>query len=247
MSARPFYCPNTLEPCNNRSQWVSQNKAVTTHSQDNGGKHRQTICLKVHTLWCLDNWRHVIKAKPWIRIVPLIVVRFKMFHLFPLACLIILIYNIVFPPSLSHSFIPLPLSYLCWWLFVRPSPNLTWRDMQHLSVLTSKRNQLHDEVHQWRRNGVGLEFNHLFGYGVLDAGGMVKMAKDWKTVPERFHCVAGSIQDTQWVTFLFFFFVCFLYYTFWILHVHGMCFTVSNHPYQDVERKTLLSTRDTVI
>ncbi|KAL0595568.1 Neuroendocrine convertase 2 [Plecturocebus cupreus] len=46
---------------------------------------------------------------------------------------------------------------------------LTWRDMQHLTVLTSKRNQLHDEVHQWRRNGVGLEFNHLFGYGVLDA------------------------------------------------------------------------------
>lgn len=44
---------------------------------------------------------------------------------------------------------------------------------------------------------MGLEFNHLFGYGVLDAGGMVKMAKDWKTVPERFHCVAGSIQETQ--------------------------------------------------
>ncbi|KAM5304496.1 neuroendocrine convertase 2 isoform 2-T2 [Glossophaga mutica] len=41
--------------------------------------------------------------------------------------------------------------------------DLTWRDMQHLTVLTSKRNQLHDEVHQWRRNGVGLEFNHLFG------------------------------------------------------------------------------------
>uniref|UniRef100_A0A8I4A1Y4 Neuroendocrine convertase 2 n=1 Tax=Callithrix jacchus TaxID=9483 RepID=A0A8I4A1Y4_CALJA len=74
---------------------------------------------------------------------------------------------------------------------------LTWRDMQHLTVLTSKRNQLHDEVHQWRRNGVGLEFNHLFGYGVLDAGAMVKMAKDWKTVPERFHCVGGSAQDPE--------------------------------------------------
>nr|KAF6330685.1 proprotein convertase subtilisin/kexin type 2 [Myotis myotis] len=70
-------------------------------------------------------------------------------------------------------------------------------DMQHLTVLTSKRNQLHDEVHQWRRNGVGLEFNHLFGYGVLDAGAMVKMAKDWKTVPERFHCVGGSVQDPE--------------------------------------------------
>uniref|UniRef100_A0A4W2FBV4 Neuroendocrine convertase 2 n=1 Tax=Bos indicus x Bos taurus TaxID=30522 RepID=A0A4W2FBV4_BOBOX len=74
---------------------------------------------------------------------------------------------------------------------------LTWRDMQHLTVLTSKRNQLHDEVHQWRRNGVGLEFNHLFGYGVLDAGAMVKMAKDWKTVPERFHCVGGSVQNPE--------------------------------------------------
>uniref|UniRef100_A0AAX7V6X6 Neuroendocrine convertase 2 n=1 Tax=Astatotilapia calliptera TaxID=8154 RepID=A0AAX7V6X6_ASTCA len=82
-------------------------------------------------------------------------------------------------------------------LALEANPNLTWRDMQHLSVLTSKRNQLHDEVHQWRRNGVGLEFNHLFGYGVLDAGGMVKMAKEWKTVPERFHCVAGSIQEVH--------------------------------------------------
>lgn len=101
---------------------------------------------------------------------------------------------------LHHSFLTLS-AVLCSMhagdCFSGPSPNLTWRDMQHLSVLTSKRNQLHDEVHQWRRNGVGLEFNHLFGYGVLDAGGMVKMAKEWKTVPERFHCVAGSIQEIQ--------------------------------------------------
>uniref|UniRef100_A0A8C7JCP7 Neuroendocrine convertase 2 n=1 Tax=Oncorhynchus kisutch TaxID=8019 RepID=A0A8C7JCP7_ONCKI len=81
-------------------------------------------------------------------------------------------------------------------LALEANPNLTWRDMQHLSVLTSKRNQLHDEVHQWRRNGVGLEFNHLFGYGVLDAGGMVKMAKEWKTVPERFHLTGHSTDNT---------------------------------------------------
>lgn len=42
-------------------------------------------------------------------------------------------------------------------------------------------------------NGVGLEFNHLFGYGVLDAGAMVALAKQWKTVPPRYHCEAGSI------------------------------------------------------
>jgi hypothetical protein len=32
---------------------------------------------------------------------------------------------------------------------------------------------------------VGLEFNHLFGFGVLDAGAMVALAKQWKTVPAR--------------------------------------------------------------
>jgi proprotein convertase subtilisin/kexin type 2 len=46
-------------------------------------------------------------------------------------------------------------------------------------------------------NGVGLEFNHLFGFGVLDAGGMVTLAKQWLTVPPRFHCEAGAITKLQ--------------------------------------------------
>jgi len=47
---------------------------------------------------------------------------------------------------------------------------LTWRDIQHLTVLTAKRNQLFDpsKQHLWHINGAGLEFNHLFGFGVLD-------------------------------------------------------------------------------
>eukprot|EP00058_Branchiostoma_floridae_P011650 XP_002597138.1 hypothetical protein BRAFLDRAFT_121298 [Branchiostoma floridae] len=82
-------------------------------------------------------------------------------------------------------------------LALEANPNLTWRDMQHLTVLTSKRNQLYDPVHEWRRNGVGLEFNHLFGFGVLDAGSMVKMAQDWNTVPKRFHCTGTSMSDAK--------------------------------------------------
>lgn len=74
------------------------------------------------------------------------------------------------------------------------SPDLTWRDIQHLTVLTSKRNSLFDAKHrfQWTMNGVGLEFNHLFGFGVLDAGGMVSLARQWHTVPARYHCQGGS-------------------------------------------------------
>lgn len=79
------------------------------------------------------------------------------------------------------------------------SPQLTWRDIQHLTVLTSKRNSLFDAKGRfhWTMNGVGLEFNHLFGYGVLDAGAMVALAKKWKTVPPRYHCEAGSVLETQ--------------------------------------------------
>ncbi|VVC34580.1 Peptidase S8, pro-domain,Peptidase S8, subtilisin, Asp-active site,Kexin/furin catalytic [Cinara cedri] len=79
-------------------------------------------------------------------------------------------------------------------LALEANPDLTWRDIQHLTVLTSKRNSLFDAKHrfQWTMNGVGLEFNHLFGFGVLDAGGMVSLAKQWHSVPARYHCQGGS-------------------------------------------------------
>lgn len=48
-------------------------------------------------------------------------------------------------------------------------------------------------------NGVGLEFNHLFGFGVLDAGAMVALAKQWKTVPARYHCEGGTIKQLRWI------------------------------------------------
>ncbi|ODM89572.1 Neuroendocrine convertase 2 [Orchesella cincta] len=84
-------------------------------------------------------------------------------------------------------------------LALEANPSLTWRDIQHLSVLTSKRNSLFDAKGRfhWTMNGVGLEFNHLFGYGVLDAGAMVALSKEWKTVPARYHCDGGSIKEQR--------------------------------------------------
>nr|XP_039249340.1 neuroendocrine convertase 2-like [Styela clava] len=77
-------------------------------------------------------------------------------------------------------------------LALEANPGLTWRDVQHLTVLTSTRNSLFDNLHKWQTNGVGLEFNHLFGFGVLNAGRMVKMARDWTSVPGRYRCNAGT-------------------------------------------------------
>nr|XP_024215958.1 neuroendocrine convertase 2 [Halyomorpha halys] len=84
-------------------------------------------------------------------------------------------------------------------LALEANPEISWRDIQHLTVLTSKRNSLFDAKNRfhWTMNGVGLEFNHLFGFGVLDAGAMVALAKQWKTVPARYHCEAGSVKQIQ--------------------------------------------------
>uniref|UniRef100_A0A915BT12 Neuroendocrine convertase 2 n=1 Tax=Parascaris univalens TaxID=6257 RepID=A0A915BT12_PARUN len=102
-------------------------------------------------------------------------------------------------------------------LALEANPQLTWRDLQHLTVLTSSRNSLFDgrcrdlpdlglddnspkkkdnkncSHFEWQMNGVGLEYNHLFGFGVLDAAEMVMLAMVWKTSPPRFHCEAGII------------------------------------------------------
>jgi proprotein convertase subtilisin/kexin type 2 len=81
-------------------------------------------------------------------------------------------------------------------LALEANPRLTWRDVQHLTVLTSKRNHLFDPTgsHQWTINGAGLEFNHLFGYGVLDAGDIVDLARQWQTAPDRWHCAADTVK-----------------------------------------------------
>jgi len=108
-------------------------------------------------------------------------------------------------------------------LALEANPQITWRDLQHLTVLTSTRNSLYDgrcrEMpdlgvtddntqhmttgsdkcmhYEWQMNGVGLEYNHLFGFGVLDAAEMVMLARVWKTVPPRYHCEAGSIIESR--------------------------------------------------
>uniref|UniRef100_A0A183BJV8 Neuroendocrine convertase 2 n=2 Tax=Globodera pallida TaxID=36090 RepID=A0A183BJV8_GLOPA len=92
-------------------------------------------------------------------------------------------------------------------LALEANPQVTWRDLQHLTVLTSSRNSLFDgrcrelppleleancSHFEWQMNDVGLEYNHLFGFGVLDAAEMV-----WKTAPPRFHCEAGTIDTPR--------------------------------------------------
>ncbi|XP_017052406.1 furin-like protease 1 isoform X2 [Drosophila ficusphila] len=71
-------------------------------------------------------------------------------------------------------------------LVLQSNQNLTWRDLQHIVVRTAKPANLKDP--SWSRNGVGRRVSHSFGYGLMDAAEMVRVARKWKSVPEQQRC-----------------------------------------------------------
>uniref|UniRef100_A0ABI8A2W8 P/Homo B domain-containing protein n=1 Tax=Felis catus TaxID=9685 RepID=A0ABI8A2W8_FELCA len=72
-------------------------------------------------------------------------------------------------------------------LALEANPFLTWRDMQHLVVRASRPAQLQAE--DWRTNGVGRRVSHHYGYGLLDAGLLVDMARTWLPTRRQQKCV----------------------------------------------------------
>ncbi|XP_070599429.1 proprotein convertase subtilisin/kexin type 4 isoform X1 [Erythrolamprus reginae] len=69
-------------------------------------------------------------------------------------------------------------------LALEANPALTWRDMQHLVVRASS--PAHLQADDWVLNGVGRKVSHYYGYGLLNGGLLVEMAKRWqRTRPQR--------------------------------------------------------------
>ncbi|XP_043281226.1 furin-like protease 1 isoform X2 [Venturia canescens] len=75
-------------------------------------------------------------------------------------------------------------------LALEANPNLTWRDMQHIVVRTARPENL--KAPDWITNGVRRNVSHSFGYGLMDAAAMVRLARKWKTVPEQKKCEVSA-------------------------------------------------------
>ncbi|KAM8804656.1 furin [Eudromia elegans] len=80
-------------------------------------------------------------------------------------------------------------------LALEANKNLTWRDMQHLVVQTSK--PAHLNANDWITNGVGRKVSHSYGYGLLDAGAMVTLAKNWTSVGPQRKCVIDILTEPK--------------------------------------------------
>ncbi|KAA0713725.1 Proprotein convertase subtilisin/kexin type 5 [Triplophysa tibetana] len=67
---------------------------------------------------------------------------------------------------------------------------LTWRDVQHIVVKTSRAGHL--SAPDWKTNAAGYNVSHLYGFGLMDAEAMVKEAERWKQVPSQHICVENA-------------------------------------------------------
>ncbi|KAL5116921.1 pheromone processing endoprotease [Pleosporales sp. CAS-2024a] len=64
-------------------------------------------------------------------------------------------------------------------LVLEARPDLTWRDVQWLTVMTAVP---FDTPSDWTKTALDRMYSHQFGYGKLDAWAIVEKAKNWKLV-----------------------------------------------------------------
>ncbi|XP_038556485.1 proprotein convertase subtilisin/kexin type 6-like isoform X6 [Micropterus salmoides] len=74
---------------------------------------------------------------------------------------------------------------------------LTWRDVQHLLVKTSR--PVHLKADDWKTNAAGHRVSHLYGFGLVDAEAMVLEARKWRTVPPQHTCSQMPERRTRYI------------------------------------------------
>ncbi|XP_023717967.1 neuroendocrine convertase 1 isoform X2 [Cryptotermes secundus] len=76
-------------------------------------------------------------------------------------------------------------------LALEVNPELTWRDVQHLVMWTAEYAPLSDNT-GWQRNAAGAWINTRFGFGLMNAHGLVTAATNWTNVPPKTICTAAA-------------------------------------------------------
>jgi len=82
-------------------------------------------------------------------------------------------------------------------LMLEANSNLTWRDVQEILVESARKNDPNDSG--WNTNGAGYEFNHKYGFGVVDAGHAVDLATSWTNLDPEVNLSSGTITVSQTV------------------------------------------------
>lgn len=73
-----------------------------------------------------------------------------------------------------------PLAAGIYALLLEANPNLTWRDVQYLSILSSK--EVTNQDANLQEGALGKRYSHVYGYGKLDTKNLIDMARNWENV-----------------------------------------------------------------
>ncbi|XP_054286623.1 neuroendocrine convertase 1-like [Macrosteles quadrilineatus] len=74
-------------------------------------------------------------------------------------------------------------------LVLEANPKLTVRDIYHIISMGAEVAPVADNGDIWYKNGRGFWVSNDFGFGLLNAENMVKLAKSWTNVPKKKTCV----------------------------------------------------------
>lgn len=85
-----------------------------------------------------------------------------------------------------------PLAAGIYALVLEANPNLTWRDVQHVSARAAVTVNEHDGEYQ--ETALGLKYSHKYGYGKIDAEKLVEEAKKWKNVKPQAWYYSDKVQ-----------------------------------------------------
>lgn len=85
-------------------------------------------------------------------------------------------------------------------LMLEANPNLGWRDVK--SILAKSARVIDGNHYDWTTNGAGLNINHHYGFGIVDADEAIKLSKKWlnytsESIIEKESIVNTNIPDND--------------------------------------------------
>jgi len=68
-------------------------------------------------------------------------------------------------------------------LMLEANPNLTYRDVKYILAHSARKNDPNNS--NWKQNGAGLWYNLNYGFGVVDAGSAINLAKNFTSLSKQ--------------------------------------------------------------
>ena len=91
-----------------------------------------------------------------------------------------------------------PLASGIYSLILSANPNLTWRDVQYISVLSAT--PINEEDGNYQTTALNRKYSHKYGYGKTDAYKMVHFAETWVNVKPQAWYYSDIIEVNQTIT-----------------------------------------------